>query len=401
MKKPDKRLDILLIEDEITDADLLVRELDRAGLHCSATRVDTEAGLREALRSSVPDIVLSDFTLQSEFDGMAALAIVREMLPDTPFVFVSGTIGQDRAIEAIKGGATDYVLKGNLGRLPLAVSRALEEAEQKRRWRSTQQALQRSKDRLHSLLGALNDVVWSVAPDGAQLFYINACAARVYGRPVEQLQREPQLLFAGILGDDRERFDLLWQATLAGGTLDIEYRVQRPDRSIAWLHHRAWPVVAPGGDIVRVDAILRDVTQDRQYREQIQYLAAHDELTDLPNRTLLHDRLRQAIAQAARGERRFAVLFLDLDRFKQINDRYGHAIGDKVLQAVANRLRGVLRRGDTVARTGGDEFVMVLVDTGDSVDIAALADRLLGEAFTVPFLVDGLKLSLQASLGVS
>jgi diguanylate cyclase (GGDEF)-like protein/PAS domain S-box-containing protein len=397
----ERSLDVLLVEDDSTDADLILRELTRAGMKCIPTRVDSEVELHAALDRFVPRIVLSDFTLPAGFSGLAALSIVRARLPDIPFVFVSGTIGEERAIDAIKQGATDYVHKGNLGRLGMSVRRALKEADERDKRSAAEHELRQTKERLDSILGSLTDVVCSASADGGRLLYINPSAEGIYGRDAAELERNPRLLFEVVHPQDRERVEAHWMSALDHNRFDLEYRITRPDGTLHWVHHRGWPVRAANGEITRVDGIIRDITERRRYEARIEHLATHDGLTDLPNRNLLQDRLAQLVARTGRAKRRFAILFLDLDRFKYINDSYGHAVGDKVLQAVAARLRGVLRAGDTVARLGGDEFVVILVDMDESAEVEVLANRLLQDTFSVPFLIDGRKLTVQASVGVS
>jgi DNA-binding response OmpR family regulator len=123
---------VLLTEDVVSDAELEVRELKRAGMRVTHLIADTEQTFTSALRDFEPDIILSDFSMPT-FDGMSALALARELKPETPFIFVSGTIGEEYAIRALKNGATDYVLKTNLVRLPAAVERALADARQRQR----------------------------------------------------------------------------------------------------------------------------------------------------------------------------------------------------------------------------------------------------------------------------
>src|SRR5687768_14346157 len=125
----DRELKIVAVEDIAAETELAARELKRAGLHCHFVRVETEQTFRAALRASPPDIIMSDFSLP-QFDGISALRMARAELPDTPFIFVSGTIGEERAIEALKLGATDYVLKTNLARLAPAIKRAMQEAQE-------------------------------------------------------------------------------------------------------------------------------------------------------------------------------------------------------------------------------------------------------------------------------
>ncbi|HET9663255.1 MAG TPA: diguanylate cyclase [Burkholderiales bacterium] len=134
--------------------------------------------------------------------------------------------------------------------------------------------------------------------------------------------------------------------------------------------------------------------------EQLRSIALHDKLTGLPNRFLLDDRLEQAVFRAGRNESLFALLFVDLDRFKPVNDSFGHRIGDELLKAVARRLQNCVRKGDTVARTGGDEFVIVLNEISRAVDAASISGKVLDE-LTRPFHVEGHELAISCSIGIS
>src|SRR5579859_1267514 len=134
--------------------------------------VDTEESFSQALRDFSPDVILSDFSMPA-FDGMAALAIAREQAPDTPFIFVSGTIGEEHAIRALKNGATDYVLKTNLVRLPPAVERALQDARDRAARRKAEVELEETRARLQSVVSSLRDVVWSVGVPSRDVLYIS------------------------------------------------------------------------------------------------------------------------------------------------------------------------------------------------------------------------------------
>src|SRR5262245_5947902 len=161
---------VLLTEDVRSDAELEVRELKRAGLRIVHRIVDTEEPFEEALREFSPAVILSDFSMPN-FDGMAALAVARELAPDIPFVFVSGTIGEEYAIRALKNGATDYVLKTNLVRLPAAVERALAEARERREKRRAEIERDIARERLTSIFTALPDMLWSVDLASDQITY--------------------------------------------------------------------------------------------------------------------------------------------------------------------------------------------------------------------------------------
>jgi diguanylate cyclase (GGDEF)-like protein len=262
-------LRLLLIEDSEEDAALVVRALGR-GYDVAMERVDSAAGLAAALDRQSWDVAIADYAMP-RFSGAAALHLLRERDADMPFIFVSGTPGEDAAVSGMQIGAHDYILKGNLSRLLPGVQRELRNA-----------------------------------------------AVR------------------------RER---------------------------------------------------------RCLEQRLAHLAYHDALTELPNRTLLYDRLDQATRVANREGTTLALLLLDLNGFKQVNDTLGHYAGDRVLQSVASRLRDALREVDTVARLGGDEFAILLPLT--DLDGALLTAQKVLREIEQPCVVDHRSLSVQASLGIA
>jgi diguanylate cyclase (GGDEF)-like protein len=150
----------------------------------------------------------------------------------------------------------------------------------------------------------------------------------------------------------------------------------------------------------RVIGVSQDITERKSKEEEARFLAYHDTLTGLPNRRLLDDRLRQALFAAQRRDARVAVMMVDLDRFKQVNDALGHRAGDSVLREVAHRLTGCVRKADTLARHGGDEFVVVFSDLQLESDCQVVAEKIL-RALEAPFRVDGQEFSIGASIGIS
>src|SRR6202167_4218145 len=163
-----RKIKVLLVEDRAEDAEMLLREMRLQGLDFVSRRVDSSAVYEEALAAFAPDLILSDYTLP-RFDGMEALQIAKLLRPDTPFIFVSGTIGEERAIQALKQGAVDYVLKENRARLVPAIERALREAEDRdaRRW--TQRELEESEERFRFAMHFSSVGVALVAPNGRWL----------------------------------------------------------------------------------------------------------------------------------------------------------------------------------------------------------------------------------------
>jgi diguanylate cyclase (GGDEF)-like protein/PAS domain S-box-containing protein len=180
----------------------------------------------------------------------------------------------------------------------------------------------------------------------------------------------------------------------------VEFRVVWPDNSVHWRTSSGQAFYDDTEHVTRMSGITADIDDRKQAEEQVQFLAYYDALTGLPNRTLFQDRLARALADARRQKYKIALLFFDLDRFKDINDSLGHSVGDLLLQEVAGRLRRRGREQDTVARIGGDEFLIMLTHIKNISDAAVAAERLM-DAMTAEFVVHGRSLSVGCSVGIS
>jgi diguanylate cyclase (GGDEF)-like protein/PAS domain S-box-containing protein len=216
---------------------------------------------------------------------------------------------------------------------------------------------------------------------------------------------------AEIIG--KSDFDLLWsenaelyraddKLVMAQGSakLGFEEIQDRPDGTRAWLRTSKLPLWDQEGKVIGVIGTYEDVTAHKVAEERVRFLAYYDALTGLPNRTLLQDRLAKALANARRQEHKLAIMFLDLDRFKDINDSLGHTAGDLLLQGVAERLKAWAREQDTIARLGGDEFLIMLTHVKDVPDVAVAAARLM-DVMTAEFVVRGRSLNVSCSIGIS
>ncbi len=216
---------------------------------------------------------------------------------------------------------------------------------------------------------------------------------------------------AEIIG--KSDFDLAWSETaevyraddklvMEQGSAKLGYEeVQdRPDGGQTWLRTSKLPLWDREGKVIGVLGTYEDITERKVAEERVQFLAYYDALTGLPNRILLRDRLSQALATARRQKHKVALLFLDLDRFKTINDSLGHSVGDLLLQDVAERLKRCAREQDTVARLGGDEFLIVLTNVKDIPGVAVAAERFM-DAMTAGFVIQGQSFSIGCSLGIS
>jgi diguanylate cyclase (GGDEF)-like protein/PAS domain S-box-containing protein len=383
----------LFVEDSEMDAELSVRALEQGGFDVSWERVQAEGDLKKALQSSRPQAVLSDFSMPG-FDGVQALRVVREMSPRIPFIFVSGTIGEERAIEAIRFGATDYVLKGNIRRLGTAVRRALSESAERERTRVAED----ERARLVEVLEATSDYVGISDPDG-KIIYLNAAGRKVIGAPesggIDRQIGEIYPQWARELIEREGRPGAARSGVWHGETAILGAEGSEIPVSEVIIAHNG-----PEGQLRFFSTIARDLRERKAYEAQLQHFANYDSLTNLPNRTLLGDRTIQAIAHARRGGRPAALLVLNLDRFKLVNESYSHGAGDALLKMIAGRLRDVVREGDTVARLGADTFAVLAADLARPDDVLAVA-RKIQEAMRPSFGLEERDLHVTVSLGAS
>jgi diguanylate cyclase (GGDEF)-like protein/PAS domain S-box-containing protein len=386
---------LLIVEDSENDAALVLRVLQQGGYEIASERVDSASGLAQALNKKW-DIIISDHSMP-QFTGNEALKIVRQIDPDVPFIFVSGTIGEDAAAEAMRVGAQDYVMKTNLKRLVPAVQRELREIED--RSRLNEQVL---SDRI--ILNSIGDAVLSTDID-SNVSYLNLAAETMTGWSCKEATGRPMTDVFQIQGaTDRGttlnpvQLDVLRQSQTA--PLPPNCVLIRRDGMEIPIEVSVSPIHDRQGRITGAVTVVRDVTAARAMALQMAHSAQHDVLTGLPNRVLLNDRVNQAIAFASRHITKVAVLFLDLDGFKHINDSLGHPIGDKLLQSVAKRLADCVRGCDTISRQGGDEFVVLLSEMGQADDAAIMARRILA-AVAEAHAIDQHILHVSTSIGVS
>jgi PAS domain S-box-containing protein len=268
----ERLLRILMVEDMAIDAELEIRELKRAGMRVMHQVVETEPMFRDALREFQPDLILSDFSMP-HFDGMWALEIARELAPDVPFIFVSGTIGEEYAIRALRNGATDYVLKNNLVRLPAAVERALQDGVERAARRKAERDLEDTRSRLDSIVSSLSDVIWSVSLSPYQMQFVSRAFESVWGMPLAKLYQNPDLWIDAVHADDRAEVQSAWHKALRGEPFEAVYRILRGDGAVRWIHDRAKSIRDDTGNIARLDGIARDITELKVQEQSITRLS--------------------------------------------------------------------------------------------------------------------------------
>ena len=406
-----KHAHILILEDVATDAELIVHELRKADIAFTSQRVDTREVFLSTLAEFQPDIVLSDYNLP-QFSGLEAVRLIKERNLVVPFILVTGSMTEEKAVECMKEGVDDYILKTSLRRLPSAVVNALEKKEAEREKARVTAALRESEERFQLVARATNDAIWDWDVVANTVWWSEGVWT-LFGYEHGGGHVETTWWQERLHPDDRDRVSLSIPAFIEGDAKfwSDEYRYRRADGSYAVVIDRAFILRDDRGKALRMIGSMMDITARKQAEEKISHLAYYDALTELPNRSLFEDRLPQALSLARRNEQMVAVMLLDLDRFKNINDTLGHSTGDLLLRGVAERLTGCLRASDTVARFAGDGFAVLLTQISRKQDARKIAKRTeknaleiaqnILEALKAPFSVDGHELYPTASIGIS
>jgi diguanylate cyclase (GGDEF)-like protein/PAS domain S-box-containing protein len=396
MKKPIKVL--LLVEDNQGDA-RLIREMfkDTGSQNTQLTHVGSMRDAEEHLTQSPVDLILLDLGLP-DAQGLGAVRRARAMAPRVPLVVLTGLDDEVLAGQALHEGAQDYLVKGQIETRDLF--RSLRYAVERK---LMEDVLFVEKERAQVTLNCIGDAVVSTDISG-KITFLNLVAEKMTGWSCQDAAGRPMAEVCQIL-DATSRETIPDPMKMAVGqdltmhlppncTLIRSDGLEIPiEDSVAPIHDRA-------GQATGAVMVFRDVSATHAMAMQMTHSAQHDFLTGLPNRMLLNDRISQAIALAARRMNRVAVLFLDLDGFKHINDSLGHPIGDKLLQSVAKRLVDGVRDSDTVSRQGGDEFVVLLSDLAEPEDAIISVNRML-MMLAAPHFIGQHDLCVTASIGVS
>ena len=346
----------------------------------------------EGFAAVLVDLFLSDSNGLDTFDRLFKAA------PQVPILVLSSSQNECIAREAVQRGAQDYLLKGRLDSylLQKALGSMIDRA-------AHAEALFEEKERAQVTLNSIGDAVLS-CDVASRVTYLNKVAERLTGwtgekaagRPIEEVFRIIDVTTRATVPNPmalaiREDRTVL----LAPNTLLV-----RDDGVEAAIEDSAAPIHDRHGKVTGAVMVFHDVSTTRALSLNLAHQAQHDSLTDLPNRSLLDDRLTHALVGARRHNSKLAVLYLDLDRFKNVNDSLGHDIGDRLLQIVAQRLLGCVRGSDTVSRLGGDEFVILLSEVTAGEDAAVSAEKVL-RAVGAPVNIGGLHLHASASIGIA
>ena len=446
-------LRLLIVEDVAAEAELAVHQLQRAGMKCTWTRVETEDALRTALRELRPHIVISDFSLPG-YDGSAALSLVQREAPEIPFIFVSGTIGEERAIEALKAGAVDYVLKTNLARLAPAVKRALDEAASRRARQAAESRIERLSRVLH-MLSAINAGVVRIR-DRTHLFQETCRIAHDIGKY--------SCAFVTLI-DPRTRVahPVAWAGLSADQKDKVSFRVDLPgagSEGVSSFETVTGEAMRTGAEVVCNDLIgagnrlvfaerlfglqinclaaipllvddtpvgaftvgapdfcgsseeelrmLREVASNLSFALQylhkedaVRLLSYFDPLTGLAKRALFCERVARLLARQAGAGAEVVVVAFDIERLGVINDSFGRHVGDQVVQFAAESVRNQFDGMDSLAHLEGGNFAVVISGRDSYEDSVRVVHERLGTAFSQPLVVGDHEIRVNVKAGLA
>jgi diguanylate cyclase (GGDEF)-like protein/PAS domain S-box-containing protein len=353
-------------------------------------------GLERLSKGGIEAVLLDLFLPDSQ--GINTFGMLSLAAPGVP-ILVLGSLGdEDIAKEAVNRGAQDYLLKIRLDSYSL--TRALHSVIARK---AVEDALFLEKERVQVTLNSIGDAVICTDISG-NITYLNQVAERMTGWSGEEASGRPfGEVFQIIEGVTREQARNPMQSAVRQNQavgLTSNCILIRRDGCESAIEDSTAPIHSRTGQVIGAVMVFRDVSEARAMRLKMTHLAQHDFLTDLPNRLLLNDRITQAISLSRRHTKPLAVLFLDLDSFKHINDSLGHEIGDKLLQSVAQLLVGCVRTSDTVSRHGGDEFVILLSEVAEAGDAAFIAEKILA-GLAMPHVISERNVHLSAGVGIS
>ncbi len=389
---------VLLVEDNPGDARLLREMFDEQGsLNIRLTHVECMSEAETYLAKHAVDIILLDLGLP-DAQGLGAVRRAHAAAPRVPLVVLTGLDDDSLAVLALQEGAQDFLIKGQIETRGLL--RALRYAIERN---IMEEALFAEKERAEVTLNSIGDAVIATDMSG-NIAFLNLVAEKITGWSRQEAGGRPVPDVLKILdGRSGEAIpNPMRQAAWHDRAVHLPANsvLVRRDGSEIPIEDSVAPIHDRQGHATGAVIVFRDVSAVRAMAQQITHAAEHDFLTGLPNRMLLNDRVGQAIALALRHRNKVAVLFLDLDGFKHVNDSLGHPTGDKLLQSIARRLVDCVRGSDTVSRQGGDEFVVLLSEVQHLEDAAITARRML-QAVAEAHSIDQHDLHVTTSIGVS
>ncbi len=371
----DPLLRILLLEDNADDAQLIRIELQKAGIAFVDRCVQTKDDFLRQLNEFKPDVILADYTLP-EFNGIAALVLARAYAPESPFIFVTGSMNEETAVDCLKSGAADYVIKERLGKLGAAVENSLHQRDAAREKEHILSALRESRRMLSTLMSNLPGMAYRCKNDQDwTMEFVSEGCFDLTGYNQADLVGNAKISYAKLIHpDDRQLvWDAIQVALQAQKSFTLTYRIISAGGVSRWVWEQGRGVFSQTGELVAIEGFILDVTDRKHSEEQLEVLtrdliqtnkrlkqlALRDQQTGLFNHRYLTEVIEGEFDRTRRYGNPLSAIMIDIDYFKSINDVYGHIFGDLVLTQLASQLKRLVRQYDIVIRYGGEEFLIV------------------------------------------
>lgn len=394
----DQVLRVLLIEDTQSEADLTRFYLSRANsMRYDLTHVSAlKPAVEHLYDNEAPDIILLDLHLP-DCEGLGGFERLRQLVPDVPVIILTNFMDDELAITAVREGAQDYLIKKEVDTALLSKSIRYAIERQK-----ADAALRESEERYALAVAGASEGIWdwNIKTGGA---YFSPRWQALLGLSQESISADIDQWFDRVHPDDLSPLHAAIKAHFQNveAHFEHEHRLRHEEGEYRWMLVRGQAICDAEGNCYRMAGSMADITERKRAEDQLLHDALHDGLTDLPNRTLFMDRLAQAIRFYRRdGSKQYAVLYFDIDRFKNVNDSLGHSVGDGLLVGIARRLETILRPSDTLARLSGDEFAILLTQVA-SADSATQVVKRIHQLLSKQFVFQGHAIYPSVSVGIA
>lgn len=385
-------LKILVVEDETIIAMELEDRLKELGYHVPAIIASGEEAIA-MVPETKPDLILMDIMLKGELDGIQTAEKIGDLY-DLPVIYLTANTDPATIERAKITGPYGYLVKPfEEATFKITIEMALYKHNMERE-------LKQRESWLSTTLKSIGEGVVATDVDG-NIKFMNRKAEELTGWKEALAVGKPSTDVITLVSttESQEQTEETQSGPSAEWEDDLQYLQPKAGQKVPVDYSEA-PILDDGGRALGSILVFQDITERVKAEKQIRHVASHDPLTNLPNLYLFHDRMLHAIAKAKRDDSFLALLYLDLDGFKQVNDNFGHPCGDELLKLVGQRMQKHVRESDTVARVGGDEFAIVLENTDSQLNAGTAASKILN-ALSEPIQIKDIKHSISASIGIS